>query len=167
MHAYQRFVQEQMDAHGWNQARLAKEAGLTPQTVSNILGDKRSRLTGVQKDKTVKGLARAFRVEPAVVWTAIAEAMGIPRYALPNITHEMKGASDEELLRELAARMGYAATVRPARTEDEGKKTLTLVEGERDEAVEETSEEPPTTGHAIAALDDKSIAGEQESTNET
>lgn len=127
MHEYRRLVEERMAAKNLvgrgAQAELARMAGLNRQVIHTILNDNRKALNQAPDEKTVNGLAAAFDLSPDVVWAAVAVSMGMPSYVVPSITQEVKAASDEELLRELSARLGLVATFRTkgAATE-EGKK---------------------------------------------
>lgn len=113
MHAYRKLIEEQMTARDLSQADVARAAALTRQRVSQLLKDDRDRLPNPPDVATVEGLARAFKLAPEVVWTAVAEAMGLPRFVVPSITHEVKDVSNAQLLKELASRMGLEVTVRP------------------------------------------------------
>lgn len=131
MHSYRRLVTQEMDAHSWGQSDLAREAGLTRQVVHQIVSDERKRLTQPPHAATVEGLAKAFHLPATAVWGAVAEAMGLPSIAVPSITHEVKGVSDVDLLKELAARMGVEVTVRVAGTAT----TATTVKGKKTEII--------------------------------
>jgi transcriptional regulator with XRE-family HTH domain len=130
MHEYRRLVEEQMAAkkiEGYGaQAKLASLAGVSRQVINTILRDNRDRLNQAPDEKTVNGLAAAFNLKPEVVWTAVAVSMGMPSYVVPTITHEVKAATNEDLLNELADRLGVAPALRPAGPPaSEDQKTLT------------------------------------------
>ncbi|UFU03475.1 helix-turn-helix transcriptional regulator [Ruania suaedae] len=104
MHAYRKFVQQQMDERGWTATELAVAGGLTKQTIHNIVTDDRDQLSQRPKQSTILGLARAFRVDPDVVLLKVGEAMGIP-VERAVVTYDASRVSDEELLRLLAHRL--------------------------------------------------------------
>lgn len=122
MHAYRKIVDEQMKAGRMSQSELSRASGLSRQRVSQILNDDRERLVQVPDTATVEGLAKAFKLAPEVVWVAVAEAMGLPSFVVPPITHEVKDVDDAQLLAELGKRLDLEVTVRPAGQADEGKK---------------------------------------------
>lgn len=129
MHAYRKLIDQEMVARKWDRQDLEREAGLSRAQVHRLVTDDRGRLPQPPHAETVQALAKAFRLSDESVWSAVAEAMGLPRSAAPSITHEVKAVSDEELVKELASRLGLAITVRhpkasqPAQ-EDEGQKTV-------------------------------------------
>jgi len=101
MHAYRRFVQEQMDRRSWRQADLVRESGLSPQVVSRMLVDSRDSISQMPDDATVEGLARAFAVDRSVVLAAIGEAMGIPSTV---VRADLDDVSLDDLMGELRRR---------------------------------------------------------------
>lgn len=130
MHSYRKLIEEQMKAGDMSQAELARASGITPQRISQILKDDRDRLVQVPDTKTVEGFAEAFTLEPEVVWIAVAEAMGLPRFVVPSITHQIEDADEIQLLKALASRMGLEVTVRtakPAPSEDQKMTPPTLI----------------------------------------
>ena len=102
MHAYSRYVKSEMDLRDWNQNELSKRAGLTRQVISSIVNDSRDRLTQVPDDKTIDGLATAFRVQPEVVRAHVALAMGLP---VSIERADVTAVSDAELIQEIARRL--------------------------------------------------------------
>ena len=102
MHAYSRYVKREMELRDWNQNELAKRAGLSRQVVSSIVNDARGRLTQVPDDKTLDGLATAFRVKPEVVRAYVALAMGLP---VSVERADVTAVSDNELIQEIARRL--------------------------------------------------------------
>lgn len=115
MHAYRKLIEEQMKAGEMTQSELSRASGVTRQRINQILKNDSERLVHVPDTATVEGFAKAFNLEPEIVWTAVAEAMGLPRFVVPSITHQVKEVSDAQLLTELARRMRLEVTVRPAR----------------------------------------------------
>lgn len=135
MHAYRKLIDEQMKAREMTQAGLARAAGMTRQRINQILKDDRDRLVQVPDTATVEGLSKAFKLAPEVVWVAVAEAMGLPRFVVPPITHEVKDVDNELLIKELAKRLDLEVTVRAKGDPSEGEKTFapTLEEAVRNE----------------------------------
>lgn len=164
MHEYRQLIEEQMSAfdryQGWGaQSRLAEDAGIDRQLISRTLKDDRDVLGGAPSEKTVKGLAKAFGIEPDVIWVAVARALGLPSHVVPSITHEVGTVSDEVLLGELAKRFGLAATFRQAQSSaPEDEKTSDIADAlaypvlnplhGSDESEPETEQAGPADGTA-------------------
>ncbi|EFQ82741.1 hypothetical protein HMPREF0063_11950 [Aeromicrobium marinum DSM 15272] len=104
-HAFRDFLQQGLDDRTWRQADLVRESGMSRALVSKLLKDQRDVLPRPPEQATVEGIAKAFRVPPATVWQVVARAMGLPTEALPTIVHELKDATDHELLDEISQRM--------------------------------------------------------------
>lgn len=96
------------------QTRLAEESDLSRQVINSILKDSRERLNQVPDEKTIVGLAKAFRIEPEIIWSAVAVSLGLPSYVVPSITHEVRTAHNAVLLGELGKRLGLEVTIRAA-----------------------------------------------------
>lgn len=124
MHAYRKLIEEQMEAGEMTQSDLARASGVTRQRINQILKSDRDRLVHVPDTATVEGFAKAFKLAPEVVWIAVAEAMGLPRFVVPSITHQVKDVTNAQLLSELASRMDLEVSVRPSQpATGEGKKS--------------------------------------------
>lgn len=104
MHAFREFIQDQMDARGWNQAELSRRSGLSSQLVSKLLNDERDRLSGMPRIETVEGLARAFGTAPDAVAKQAALAYGVAG-AQPDDHVQARELSNEELVHELTQRL--------------------------------------------------------------
>ena len=102
MHAYRRFVEDQMDERHWTRADLARHSGLSKQTISNIVNDKRESLGSPPDGKTVDGLAQAFSMSRDKVLAFVALAMGLP---VSIERADVRAVSDAELLSEIRRRM--------------------------------------------------------------
>ena len=146
-HAYRLLLEQELRRKGWNNQQLADASGVSKQRVSQILKDSRDVLKQRPEPVTVESLASALDIPPERIWNAVARAMGIPVSDPGPLVRKVEEASNEDLLAELSRRLD-ARVVR-------GRF------GSKD-----SSDAAPTVGGAIAALDDGSIAGEQESTNE-
>lgn len=103
MHAYRKFIADEMDKRGWTASDLQRASGLSKQHISRLLKDDRVHLQQRPDQTTVDGLARAFGVDPIVVLSHVAEAMGLPtsRVQVP----DPAALTDDELLRILAERL--------------------------------------------------------------
>lgn len=104
MHALRRFIQERMDALGWQNVDLSRHSGLSIQLVGQLLNDDRERLPSIPKDPTLNGLARAFGVSRSTVMVAVFEAMG---YDLGDVRNDVDLAAvpSERLLGAIAQRL--------------------------------------------------------------
>ncbi|WP_122262176.1 helix-turn-helix domain-containing protein [Ornithinimicrobium cerasi] len=105
MHALRRYLQDGMDARGWQQSELARSSGLTRQRVSQMLGDDRELLPAVPRRETLQAIARAFGVSESTVTAVAFEAMGYDLDAVRRET-DLSTATDEQLVRALADRLG-------------------------------------------------------------
>ncbi|MFD6030514.1 helix-turn-helix domain-containing protein [Cellulosimicrobium funkei] len=105
MHALRAFVEQQMNTRAWTNQDLVRASGITKQVISELLKDTRERVTSMPSDKTIDGLSRAFGVDRSLVLTKIGEAMGLP-VSEPVVVFDASGVSNDELLRELATRLG-------------------------------------------------------------
>ncbi|MFK5689561.1 helix-turn-helix domain-containing protein [Ornithinimicrobium sp. LYQ92] len=105
MHALRRYLQDGLDARGWQQRDLARESGLSRQRVSQMLTDDRGLLPSVPQRDTLQALARAFGVAESTVTAVAFEAMG---YDLAAVRREadLSTASTEDIVRALAQRLG-------------------------------------------------------------
>lgn len=104
MHALRRFIQQELDARGWQAHDLAKASGLSRQLISKLVNDDREILPQLPRTTTLEALAQAFNVTTAHVTTVAVEALGVPGVNAPAIVHQIEEADDEELLRELLRR---------------------------------------------------------------
>lgn len=104
MHALRRFIQQELDARGWQAHDLAKASGLSRQLISKLVNDDRDVLPQIPRTKTLEALAQAFNVSPAHVTTVAVEALGVPDVNAPAVVHQIEDVDDEVLLRELLRR---------------------------------------------------------------
>lgn len=104
MHAFRRYLQDGMDARGWQQAELVRHSGLTRQRVSQMLSDDRDLLPSVPQRRTLQAIARAFGVSESTVTAVAFEAMG---YDLAVVREEtdLSTATNEQLVRAVAERL--------------------------------------------------------------
>lgn len=107
MHALRMFVQAQMDERGWTQSDLVAASGITKQVVSSLVSDARPKLDRLPQDKTIDGLARAFRVDRNVILAKIGEAMGLP-VSEPVVIYDASRVPNSDLLRVLSERLSKA-----------------------------------------------------------
>lgn len=113
MHAYRKFVQDEMDKRGWTAAELSRASGLTRQNLSRLLNDDRDVLQRRPEPSTVTGFAKAFRMSEDQVLSYVAEAMGFKPARIS--VSDVSALSNEELLRVLAERLNRGGThERPA-----------------------------------------------------
>lgn len=112
MHAYRKFVQDEMDKRGWTAAELSRASGLSRQNLSRLLNDDRDVLQRRPEPSTITGLARAFRMTEDQVLSYVAEAMGFKPARIP--VSDVSALSDEELLRVLAERLSRGGNHEPA-----------------------------------------------------
>lgn len=103
MHAYRKFVQEEMDKRGWTAAELSRASGLSRQNLSRILNDDRDVLQRRPEPPTISALAQAFRYREDYVLSYVAEAMGFSSDRVR--IADASALSNEELLRVLAERL--------------------------------------------------------------
>lgn len=75
MHEYRRFVQQQLDAHGWAQAELVRRSGLRRQLIWKILRDERDHLGQMPDESTMQALADGFGIPVERVRTAAARSL--------------------------------------------------------------------------------------------
>lgn len=105
MHAYSRFIQEQLDARGWTAAELSRRSGIPEPTLSKIIKDPDDRLAGMPSDDTIDKLARGLGIKPGVIVAYAATARyGIP-VGEPVEIANAAGVSDDELIRQLEQRL--------------------------------------------------------------
>lgn len=107
MHALRMFVQERMDARGWRPADLVTASGINKQVVSGLLTDDRDSIDRMPSERTIAGLCRAFSVDRDTVLAVIGEAMGLP-VTRPVVVYDASHVPNDELIRELAKRLGEA-----------------------------------------------------------
>lgn len=112
MHAYRKFVQDEMDKRGWTAAELSRASGLSRQNLSRLLNDDRDVLQRRPEPSTITGFARAFRMTEDQVLSYVAEAMGFKLARIP--VSDVSALSNEELLRVLAERLSRGGTDEPA-----------------------------------------------------
>lgn len=105
MHAYSRFIQEQLDARGWTAAELSRQSGISEATLSRIIKDPDERLAGMPDEETIGKLARGFGIKPGVIVAHAATARyGVP-VGEPVEIANAAGVSNDELVRELEHRL--------------------------------------------------------------
>lgn len=188
MHALRKFVQDRMDARGWRPADLVTASGINKQVVSGLLTDDRDSIDRMPSEKTIAGLCRAFSVDRDTVLAVVGEAMGLP-VARPVVVYDASHVPNDELIRELAKRLGEAggehvqrsaptstAGHRPASDRDiesgEGASVsepgqVYTLDGRRRRAAERSSEGPATVPEQRAvANEDETIATEGEAHEE-
>lgn len=156
--AFNRFIREQLDMRGWNQADLMRASGLSRSHVSKIVKDKRDRLPRLPADDTLVGISTAFSLDVAEVRRIASLAVGIADGPAPTYVFELREATNRELLAELGRRLGEAGDVglevvpdapisfpdaRAARTPPPGGSSGRRARREQDEA-ESGSQEPST-----------------------
>lgn len=107
MHAYRRFIQDEMDKRGWKATDLARASGVSKQVLSTALNDTRDQLRMMPSHETVAGLARAFGVPQRVILHKVAEAMGLPA-GEEVVVYDASRVSDDELINELIRRFRAA-----------------------------------------------------------
>ncbi|MHC6176209.1 helix-turn-helix domain-containing protein [Glutamicibacter sp. X7] len=107
MHELGRYLQRKIDDRGWTVSELVRRSGLSRQTVYNLINDSREHMDQTPQRKTVNGLARALDVNPVEILTVSAQAIGVPVDSLP-ATQALSGASDQQILTELALRLSSA-----------------------------------------------------------
>lgn len=107
MHAWRKYVQDYLDSHQIKAADLARDSGVSAQTLSNILTDDRLRLVHRPDQRTVDLLAKAMGVSSDVLLSKIGEAMGLPVSATV-IVYDASQVSDRDLLIELGNRLRKA-----------------------------------------------------------
>lgn len=103
-HAWRDFIVREMTQRTWQQKDLVRESKLSRSHVSKLVNDQRDRLPQPPDEATVTAIAGAFRTPVPVAWRIVGRAMGLPDQALPEVVHEVRAASDEELLAELKRR---------------------------------------------------------------
>lgn len=78
MHALGQYLDQQARSRGWTTSELARRAGLTKQSVANLLSPDKDHLGRMLEPRTFNGLAGALGVPAEVLVLKAAEAMGIP-----------------------------------------------------------------------------------------
>lgn len=78
MHALGEYLTEELERRGWTQAELARRAGLTRQSVSNLLDPEKTQLGSMLLRHTFAGLSQALQVPGEDLVLKAAEAMGLP-----------------------------------------------------------------------------------------
>lgn len=105
MHAYSRFIQEQLDARGWTAADLSRRTGITQSGLNKILQDPDERLAGMPTDETIDKLGRAFGIPPGVIVAHAASARYGVAVGEPVEVATAAQLSDDELIRQLGLRL--------------------------------------------------------------
>lgn len=121
MHAYRRFVQEQMDEHRWRAADLARHSGVSKQVISTLLNDDREVLSRPPRKSTIKGFARAFGGADMEqrLWLRVAASMGLP-LGDEVLVADPGRLSNHDLVRELQSRLRPERHLRSAAYEGDG-----------------------------------------------
>jgi transcriptional regulator with XRE-family HTH domain len=104
VHALRRFIQDEMDARGWQPRDLARRSGLSKQLISNLLNDDRDVLPQLPRTATLAALAKAFDLTTGHVTAVAVQALGVPDVQPPAVVHQVEAATDADLLRELLRR---------------------------------------------------------------
>lgn len=108
VHEYRRFVQQELDAHGWKPAEFARKAGLHRQLVSKILKDDRPRLGQMPDESTMEAIAKGFGIPVDRVRTAASRALrGYEDDGAP-LSNDLSEVSDDVLLTEIRRRFEEA-----------------------------------------------------------
>ncbi len=108
MHAFRRFIEDQMALRNWQQSDLASASKMSAQLVSKLLKDEREVLPRMPEQSTLRALARAF--PPATirdVRAAAVRAMGVDD--VPPVQIDLAGFDDDALLAELGRRIKRSA----------------------------------------------------------
>lgn len=74
-HEYRRFVQQELDARGWEPPELVRRSGLHRQLVWKILHDDRDYLVQMPDEGTLEALARGFGIPVDRVRIAAARSI--------------------------------------------------------------------------------------------
>ena len=104
MHELGRYLQRKIDDKGWTTAELARRAGVSRQTVYNLITDTREFMDQTPQRKTINALADALSVTPMEILTVSAQALGIPIEALPP-EEILSSVTNEQILTELSSRL--------------------------------------------------------------
>lgn len=78
MHALGEYLSHEIKRKGWTGAELARRAGLTKQSVANLMAPDKDTLGRMLERRTFTGLALALDVPSEVLVMKAAEAMGVP-----------------------------------------------------------------------------------------
>lgn len=119
MHDYRRFVQDELDARGWNPANLVRKSGLRRQLVWKILHDDRPHLGQMPDESTMQALADGFGISVEHVRTAAARSLRGYRDDGAPLGADLSEVSVDVLLTEIRRRLldkesVCASTQRPA-----------------------------------------------------
>lgn len=108
MHAFRRFIEDQMAERDWGQADLVGASKMSAQQVSKLLNDEREILPRMPEPSTIDGLARAFGIVTLpLIRAAAVRAMGVPD--VPTFEFTLKDFDDDALLAEVRRRMQRSA----------------------------------------------------------
>jgi transcriptional regulator with XRE-family HTH domain len=140
VHALRRFIQDEMDARGWQPMDLVRRSGLSKQLISNLLNDDRDVLPQLPRTATLAALAKAFDLTTGHVTAVAVQALGVADVQPPAVVHQVEAATDADLLRELLrraeqkaggghARSSTAMRVPPPRSSAEVEERIEYVEG--------------------------------------
>lgn len=78
MHALGEYLAKELEVRNWTQADLARHAGMTRQSVSNLLSPEKAQLGSLLFRDTFVGLSRALGVPAQDLVAKAAEAMNLP-----------------------------------------------------------------------------------------
>lgn len=96
-----------MSARRWDVPDLTHASGLHRQVINRLVYDERKRLKMEPRQTTVTGLAKAFGVSENHIRLVARQAMGeLPDDIDLTVIHGVKEATNDELLMELAGRLG-------------------------------------------------------------
>lgn len=107
MHALGEYLSYEIKRRGWTGSELARRAGLTKQSVANLMAPNKETLGRMLERRTFAGLAQALGVPSEVLVLKAAEAMGIPVPSAVDEVQEEAPATLQEL--EESLRSGLSA----------------------------------------------------------
>jgi transcriptional regulator with XRE-family HTH domain len=105
VHAYRRFIQQQLDERSWKQADLVRKSGLSRQLIWSILSDGRDYLGQMPDESTLEGLAKGFGLPVEVFRTAAARSLVGFTDDGTVLTVNLQGISTDALLNEVRRRI--------------------------------------------------------------
>lgn len=117
MHAFRRFIEDQMAIRDWAAADLVGASKMSAQQVSKLLNDEREMLPRMPESSTIDALARAFGIITLpLIRAAAVQALGVPD--VPTFEFTLKDFDDDALLAEVRRRMQRASEQSEAATRE-------------------------------------------------